>query len=51
MEYKSKASFLSLPLVYVSTCKVEDGVVKKGVARGWIAVGDISFGVILSLGA
>ncbi len=47
MEYESKASFQSLPLVHVSTCKVENGVFKKGVARGWIAVWDISFGVIL----
>ena len=50
MSYKSKAQFLGLPLVHVATSTVENGRLKRGIARGWIAVGDVSFGVLLSVG-
>jgi hypothetical protein len=50
MMYRSKASLLGLPLIHVSTAEMVDGRVRRGVARGWIAIGDIAFGVV-SIGA
>ncbi len=50
MNYKTKITLLGLPLVHVSTGKVENEHYKRGIAKGWIAIGDISFGVIISIG-
>ena len=50
MEYRSKASLLGLPLVHVATGAIRNGRPVRGIARGWIAVGDVSFGVLLSIG-
>ena len=50
MGYKTKVTLLGLPLVHISTSKMENGHHGRGIARGWIAIGDISFGIILSVG-
>lgn len=50
MEYRSNSSLFGLPFVHISTGRVVDGHYKRGVAKGWIAIGDISIGVLLSLG-
>ena len=50
MNYKSKLTLLGLPLVHMTTGRVENGHYKRGIAQGWVAIGDISFGVILSIG-
>ncbi|MEA3392320.1 MAG: hypothetical protein U9Q91_05015 [Candidatus Marinimicrobia bacterium] len=50
MSYKTKFTLLGLPLVHIATSKIENGRYKRGIAKGWIAIGDISFGVILSVG-
>lgn len=50
MEYKSHATLFGLPILHVSTGRVVDGKYKRGIAKGWVAIGDISFGIVLSLG-
>jgi hypothetical protein len=50
MTYKSSMTLFGLPLVHVATGYVKDGKAHRGVARGWIAIGDISLGVLLSVG-
>lgn len=50
MEYRSKATLLGLPLVHLNVGPSAPGQPRRGIARGWIAVGDISFGVVLSVG-
>jgi hypothetical protein len=50
MNYQSRARFLGLPLVHVTTGTRVDGVYRRGIAKGWVAIGDISFGVLLSFG-
>ena len=51
MNYKTKYTLLGLPLVHITTGKIEDRRYKRGIAKAWIAIGDISFGVILSVGS
>ncbi|HHJ15776.1 MAG TPA: hypothetical protein ENJ80_03675 [Gammaproteobacteria bacterium] len=50
MNYKTKFMLLGIPLVHITTGSLENGRYKRGIAKGWIAIGDISFGVILSVG-
>jgi len=50
MEYRSRSSLLGLPLVHVATTEMRDGRLRRGIAKGWIAVGDISFGVLFATG-
>jgi hypothetical protein len=50
VSYRSKTEMLGLPLVHVARPRIVDGYVQRGVARGWIAVGDISFGILVSVG-
>lgn len=50
MDYRSKASLLGLPLVHVAVGAIRDGRPVRGIARGWIAIGDVAFGVLLSVG-
>lgn len=50
MEYRTAATLLGIPLVHITTGGVESGRYKRGIAHGWIAIGDISFGVVLSVG-
>jgi hypothetical protein len=50
VEYRSTLAPLGLPLVHVAIGRGEGGVYRRGVARGWIAVGDVAFGVLVALG-
>ncbi len=47
-EYKSKWTFLGLPLVHVRTGRPRGAPLRPAV--GWIAIGDLSIGVIVSIG-
>lgn len=47
MSYRSKSKLFGLPLVDVASGS-QDG--RRGVAKGWIAIGDIAFGVVFSMG-
>jgi hypothetical protein len=50
MNYKTKITLIGIPLVHIATSKKDQGRYKRGIAKGWIAIGDISFGIILSIG-
>jgi hypothetical protein len=51
MEYRSNVRFFGLPLIHVATGRIVEGGYRRGVATGWIAVGDVAIGVFLSCGA
>ena len=51
LNYQSHRTLLGLPLVHFASGQVVDGRYKRGIARGWIAIGDISLGILFSLGA
>lgn len=48
--YRSKFTAFGLPLVHVAFGGTDDGKCRRGVARGWIAIGDIAFGGVLAVG-
>ena len=49
--YRTNASLLGLPLVDVAIGpRAGEAPYRRGVARGWIAVGDIAFGPLFALG-
>jgi hypothetical protein len=50
MNYKSPVSVFGLPLVHVAIGPSEGSPGVRGVAKGWIAIGDIAFGVLFALG-
>src|SRR5581483_2731394 len=50
MEYRSKASFLGLPLVHVATGGHSASRYRRGVASAWFAIGDIAMGVVFACG-
>jgi hypothetical protein len=50
MAYQSTLRLLGLPLVHVAPGRLENGAHVRGVARGWIAVGDVAFGVLFAAG-
>jgi hypothetical protein len=50
MNYKSSVTLLGLPLVHVAIGSPEGSPGVRGIAKGWIAVGDIAFGVAFALG-
>jgi len=50
MHYRSSASFLGLPLIHVAIGAAPGASGVRGIARGWIAIGDIAFGVLFALG-
>jgi hypothetical protein len=50
MSYKSGFELLGLPFVHVAMGEMEGGRWKRGIARGWIAIGDVAFGVLFSAG-
>jgi hypothetical protein len=50
MNYQSPVRFLGLPLVHVETGRAVEGSYRRGIAKGWLAVGDIAFGA-LAIGA
>jgi len=51
MEYRSKLTLLGLPLIHVSIGSLVDGTYRRGVATGWIALGDVAIGILFSCGA
>ena len=51
MEYRSSLSVLGLPLVHVASGRIIEGGYRRGVATGWIAIGDIAIGIVFSCGA
>jgi len=50
LDYRSHATLLGLPLLHIARGSLVDGRLRPGVARGWIAVGDIPFGVLIAVG-
>jgi hypothetical protein len=50
MHYKSSKTLLGLPLVHVAIGSPDGSRAGRGIAKGWVAVGDISFGIVLSVG-
>lgn len=50
MEYRSKLSFLGLPLIHVSTGSIAEWSYRRGAAIGWVAVGDFAIGVFIACG-
>jgi len=50
MEYRSKASILGLPLLHIATGASVDGQYRRGIAKGWIAIGDLALGVLFACG-
>jgi len=50
MEYRSKASLLGLPLVHIATGTLVNGRYRRGIAIGWLAVGDVALGILFALG-
>jgi len=48
--FKTKSSFLGFPLIHISFGYSEEGKYCRGKARGWIAIGDVSFGLLFSFG-
>ena len=46
MNYQSPVRFLGLPLVHVETGRLVEGSYRRGIAKGWLAVGDIAFGAL-----
>ena len=50
MWYRSPATFLNLPLIHVAIGPEPGSDRTRGIARGWIAVGDLAFGVVFALG-
>ncbi len=50
MNYKSSIRLLGLPLVHVAHGPPEGSPGGPGIAKGWIAVGDIAFGIVFALG-
>lgn len=50
MEYRSPVTLFGLPLVHVALSGVVDGRVRRGVATGWVALGDVAFGILLAAG-
>ncbi len=50
MDYVSQRTCLGIPLVHIARGGLVAGRYRRGIAKGWIAVGDISFGILLSFG-
>jgi hypothetical protein len=50
MHYVSRARLLGLPLVQIHTGEIVDGRPRRGLARAWIAIGDVACGVLFAAG-
>lgn len=50
MTMTSSLRLFGLPILHIATGQMVDGRYQRGIARGWIAVGDIAFGVLLAVG-
>jgi hypothetical protein len=48
MEYRSSLRLLGLPLVHVAIGG--SGASRRGVATGWVAIGDVAIGVVFAFG-
>ena len=50
MNYRSSACLLGLPLVHIAIGPAQGSGAVRGIAKGWIAIGDIAFGVLFAVG-
>jgi hypothetical protein len=50
MDYQTSARLFGLPLVHVATGRLVDGVFRRGIAKGWVAIGDVALGVVFGFG-
>ncbi len=50
MEYRSTLAPLGIPLIHVMTGTLDAGGYHRGIAKGWIAVGDIAVGILFAAG-
>lgn len=50
MNYQTNARFLGLPLIHVATGRLVDGSYRRGIAKGWVAIGDMACGALFSAG-
>lgn len=50
VDYRSKLQLMGLPLIHVAFGKGVKGEYKRGIAKAWVAIGDVSFGVLFSAG-
>lgn len=51
MNYQAPYRLLGLPLLHINTGEVINGDYRRGMAKGWIAIGDMAFGLFLAIGA
>lgn len=50
MRYETPFRVFGLPLIHIATGADPAGPRARGVARGWIAIGDLAFGPLLAVG-
>jgi hypothetical protein len=50
MEIRSPGEFLGLPLVHVAIGGYDSTTYRRGVAVGWLAIGDVAIGALFSAG-
>jgi len=50
MHYRTEFEIWGLPLVEIKTGQMVNGRYERGIARAWIALGDVAFGMLLSVG-
>jgi hypothetical protein len=50
MHYRSNTQLLGLPLIHVAVGPAAGSAGVRGIAKGWIAIGDIAFGIVFALG-
>jgi hypothetical protein len=50
MEYKSQKTLLGLPLIHIKGSTYDNGQRHIGIAKGWIAIGDIAISPFLAVG-
>jgi len=43
---RSSAQLFGIPLIHIATGRSQSGVYQRGIARGWIAIGDVAFGFL-----
>ena len=46
MNYRTKYKVLGLPLIHTTSGKLVDGRYRRGITRGWIAIGGLSIGLL-----
>jgi hypothetical protein len=50
MEYRSRASLFGIPLIHIAVGSSVNGQYRRGIATGWIAIGDIAMGILFACG-